>query len=649
MRNEAAHRPAGAVDRPGHPGGSPGEQSPLQARAQFLKNRGWELVVGLNRAACDRGRAQHGQNRESFEKTAAEWREKQSQVLTLSEAIEFLRQCHRQAPFLFFNGNTFADVGRTMVDLLFADLPAVRRREVASAVAHYIAGVLDRESMVGDCRDAVPERGAAAGRPRQDVARIGEGPGGAVAGRRPGRLAAGWRRRRSVEPARGPGENRLGQEIQRERTFMIACPTSFGRERTQRPQRFHPVPPGNPAPLFAFSAPFGGKQSVSTSVHPWLGILTGKSMTGISHFPVPHFLVRLFTRIARTATNSPKATQETNANAPASLTSFPAVQSPFASFAPFCGKIFVVGPMDLAQASKVLLADPQFLDDFMKQPTADFCAGMHWDGGGAAIGMNPPGVAAFLPGFDKAEFAGGASQFFGFSRHIGRSTARPPARARLDPDIPRRSSRKPVPTRAEPRRGWNPERGTLSAREHRPRNCHCHPAGPPPGNRTPSSSISSLSQKSPIVNLFTAANTVSVMTIQPCTNSGQHGWERKLEIRRKAKAARKRQNRKTGAGLFCVFCAFWRQRIRVHPCPSVVGHFDRKINDRNISFSCHPFSCRLFTRITPMNTNSPKATKETKADAPASLTPFPSVPSPFASFAPFGGKKSSRYLSTNRL
>jgi hypothetical protein len=31
---------------------------------------------------------------------------------------------------------------------LFAELPALRRREVTSAIAHYIAGVLDRESMV---------------------------------------------------------------------------------------------------------------------------------------------------------------------------------------------------------------------------------------------------------------------------------------------------------------------------------------------------------------------------------------------------------------------------------------------------------------------------------------------------------------------
>jgi hypothetical protein len=62
--------------------------------------------------------------------------------------LDFLRLCHRRAPFLFFNGNTFAETGRTLVDFLFADLPAIRRREVGSAVAHYIAGVLDRESMV---------------------------------------------------------------------------------------------------------------------------------------------------------------------------------------------------------------------------------------------------------------------------------------------------------------------------------------------------------------------------------------------------------------------------------------------------------------------------------------------------------------------
>ena len=147
MSDETAIGSAGAPDRRGHPRGSSGEQSPLQARAQFLKNRSWELVIGLNRGACARGGAQHGFNRETQETCRREWEEKQQQIASLDETLEFLRQCHRRAPFLFFNGNTFADVGRQIAAALFAELPTPRRREVMSAVAHYIAGVLDHESM----------------------------------------------------------------------------------------------------------------------------------------------------------------------------------------------------------------------------------------------------------------------------------------------------------------------------------------------------------------------------------------------------------------------------------------------------------------------------------------------------------------------
>lgn len=55
---------------------------------------------------------------------------------------------YRSAPFLFFNGNTFAEIGRRLIDVLFADLVRGRRREAASLAAHYIAGVLNRDTMV---------------------------------------------------------------------------------------------------------------------------------------------------------------------------------------------------------------------------------------------------------------------------------------------------------------------------------------------------------------------------------------------------------------------------------------------------------------------------------------------------------------------
>lgn len=68
--------------------------------------------------------------------------------MTLGETFDRLRSFHRKAPFLFFNGNNFASIGRELSFALFSDLVPGRKREVGSAVAHYIAGVLDREAMV---------------------------------------------------------------------------------------------------------------------------------------------------------------------------------------------------------------------------------------------------------------------------------------------------------------------------------------------------------------------------------------------------------------------------------------------------------------------------------------------------------------------
>ena len=148
MSNETPTGPAGAPDRGRHPQSGGGVSSSLQARAQFLKNWDWQSVIGINRGACERGRAQHGVNSETGSACATDWETLQFQTLTLAESLEQLRSFHRRAPFLFFNGNTFATIGRELAFALFSDLPPVRKREVASAIAHCIAGVLDRESMV---------------------------------------------------------------------------------------------------------------------------------------------------------------------------------------------------------------------------------------------------------------------------------------------------------------------------------------------------------------------------------------------------------------------------------------------------------------------------------------------------------------------
>jgi hypothetical protein len=148
MKDETTLGSAGTSDGRGYRGGGPREQSPLQARAAFLQNRSWDSIVSLNRGACARGGAQHGANPESHDAVAANWQLQQPAVVSLQETLDFLKSCHRAAPFLFFNGNTFADVGRNITDFVFAELPTLRRRELISAIAHYIAGVLDYDAMV---------------------------------------------------------------------------------------------------------------------------------------------------------------------------------------------------------------------------------------------------------------------------------------------------------------------------------------------------------------------------------------------------------------------------------------------------------------------------------------------------------------------
>ncbi len=146
--NEAEAGSAGAPDDGGRHQGSPGDSSPFQARAPFLENWDWKSVVRINVGACERGQAQHGVGSETGKACEESWQLDCAQEQTLVEALHLLRSYHRRAPFLFFNGNTFAAIARQIAEAVFHELPTIRRREVISAVAYYVAGVLDRESMV---------------------------------------------------------------------------------------------------------------------------------------------------------------------------------------------------------------------------------------------------------------------------------------------------------------------------------------------------------------------------------------------------------------------------------------------------------------------------------------------------------------------
>ncbi len=118
------------------------------ARHVFLGGIGEiQFDVAVSEARAKKAK-QHGINSETGGACAAEWEARRSENLTFGDTLDLLKSFHRKAPFLFFNGNTFATIGRQLAYALFSDLPVGRKREVGSAIAHFIAGVLDREAMV---------------------------------------------------------------------------------------------------------------------------------------------------------------------------------------------------------------------------------------------------------------------------------------------------------------------------------------------------------------------------------------------------------------------------------------------------------------------------------------------------------------------
>jgi hypothetical protein len=131
MGDETASGSSGTSHGGGHTESGGGLSSPLQARAAFIKNWDWQSVIGINRGACERGRAQHGTNSETGRSCAEEWESIRSQTLTLAETLDLLLGFHRKAPFLFFNGNTFSTIGRELSFTLFSDLAPARSAKSA--------------------------------------------------------------------------------------------------------------------------------------------------------------------------------------------------------------------------------------------------------------------------------------------------------------------------------------------------------------------------------------------------------------------------------------------------------------------------------------------------------------------------------------
>ena len=103
----------------------------------------WEIVTAQNMVLCEAKSALHKPTSDGHDATKALWDSQHAAAMSLEEAVDPCRRCHRMAPFCFYNGNTFAAIIRDVINQL--DFPEDQRAVVRSLAGHIVAGVATAE------------------------------------------------------------------------------------------------------------------------------------------------------------------------------------------------------------------------------------------------------------------------------------------------------------------------------------------------------------------------------------------------------------------------------------------------------------------------------------------------------------------------
>ena len=113
----------------------------------WLKDWPWETVVTINAALCQEKQALHKPTSDGHAGAKKIWKSACGRELTLRETLDLCRECHRLAPFCFYNGNTFAAIGRTIIQDILQKMPPAKAHSFRSVAGHYIAGTISSREM----------------------------------------------------------------------------------------------------------------------------------------------------------------------------------------------------------------------------------------------------------------------------------------------------------------------------------------------------------------------------------------------------------------------------------------------------------------------------------------------------------------------
>jgi len=117
----------------------------MSAAHAWLEPFTWEIVTIQNQRLCEAKNALHKPTSDGHESTKALWESRHAETMTLAEAADLCRRCHRMAPFCFYNGNTFASVMGLVVKRLI--LPDAQAFIIRNLAGHIVAGVASEEEV----------------------------------------------------------------------------------------------------------------------------------------------------------------------------------------------------------------------------------------------------------------------------------------------------------------------------------------------------------------------------------------------------------------------------------------------------------------------------------------------------------------------
>ena len=114
----------------------------------WLKDWPWETVVTINAGLCKEKKALHKSTSDGYAPARKLWQSACPREFTLHETLDICRRCHQLAPFCFYNGNTFAAIGRTLIQGILEKLPPLQAHALRSVAGHYIAGTAGADELL---------------------------------------------------------------------------------------------------------------------------------------------------------------------------------------------------------------------------------------------------------------------------------------------------------------------------------------------------------------------------------------------------------------------------------------------------------------------------------------------------------------------